>query len=492
MKKDGFTLIELLVVVAISVVMIVTGFSYFGTYRSEQDLKLTANEIVAAVKNTQQLSRSQQGGSRWGIRFSNATSSQSYSVFSGMSYATGTVANFYSIRRPGICFIDPSASTTKEVVFQPISAYVSNYFSVTLGLCNDASRQKVIEITTLGMVSALDGEGFAVQSISPSSGANNGSVSISTVLGANFKSGATVKLSKAGQSDINGTGFTVANYSTINGGSFNIVDAATGPWDVVVTNPDSSSSTLPGGFTVVLPAPVVTTANPSSGARNTTVSGISIGGAYFQNGGSVKLKRGGYSDVNGTGFTFSSPTSFINGSFNLNGVAAGLWDVAVTNPDAQIGMLVNGFQVTVATGTIDGTYRYAWNDNYGWWDFATSTSNVSVTDTELTGYAWNASAGLLSLNCSNTATCGTVNYKVANNGSGTLSGYAWNDTIGWVSFSCADAGTCGVVNYGVTIDSSGDFHGWAWSDNIGWVSFNCLNTATCGAVNYKVNTTWRP
>ncbi len=493
-KRSGFTLTELLIVIAIIAVISVAGFVSLGNYRGRQAVQSAVDEISSVARAVRQRSMAQEDGSRWGIHFSNSSSSaapDSYDIFKGQSYATGTVTNTYPIRQPRVCFFDPPAGAAKEVVFQPVTGYVSSYFSITLGLCNNVSWQKVIEVTTLGTINTLDGADLAVQSISPSSGVNSGSVSVSTIAGANFKSGAAVKLTKTGEADIGGSGFAVASYSTINGGSFNIAGATTGPWNVVVVNPDNSSSSLVGGFTVVLPAPVVTSIDPSSGARNSTVSGVSVGGAYFQSGATIKLSRSGYADVGGTGFTFSSPTSFINGSFDLSGAAIGFWDVAVTNPDVQTDTLANGFQVTSVVGAIDGTYRYAWNDNYGWWDFATSTSDVDVTDTELTGYAWNASAGLLSLNCSNT-TCDPISYKVANNGSGTLSGYAWNDTVGWVSFSCADAGTCGTVNYGVTIDSSGDFHGWAWSDNIGWISFNCLNTGTCGTVNYRVNTTWRP
>jgi|GEM_PF-2734795 len=494
-NNGGFTLVEVLITVAISAALTISGFLYLSSYRANQNLNLAARKLSAVIQSVRESSISQQDGARWGIRFLNSTSTataDSYDVFKGSSYSAGGVSRTYSIQEPGVCLIDPPTGMTKEADFQPITGYLSGYFSVTIGLCNNVTNQRVIEITSLGLVNILSGTSLAVQSISPPSGVNTGTVSISTIAGANFKSGASAKLSKAGQADINGSGFSVAGYSTITGGSFNILNATTGPWNVVVVNPDNSSSSLVGGFTVTLPAPIVVTINPSSGARNSTVSGISIGGAYFQSGADIKLKKGGYSDVNGTSFVFSSSTSFTNGSFNLTGTAAGLWDVAVTNPDAQIGTLVNGFQVTVATGTIDATYRYAWNDSYGWWDFATSTSNVNVSDSQLIGYAWNASAGLLSLNCSNTGTCGTVNYKVSNNGSGTLSGYAWNDTMGWVSFSCSDGGTCGTINYGVTIDSSGDFQGWAWSDNIGWISFNCANTATCGTVNYKVNTTWRP
>ena len=120
----------------------------------------------------------------------------------------------------------------------------------------------------------------------------------------------------------------------------------------------------------------------------------------------------------------------------------------------------------------------------GWIDFGTSQGNVHVTDSELTGYAWGETAGWISLNCSNTSSCGTVYYRVGNNGEGVLSGYAWSENAGWIQFNPAGGG--------VTIDSGGNFAGEAWGETIGWIVFNCLTTNDCATVSYRVVTDWRP
>src|SRR3989338_7108345 len=135
-------------------------------------------------------------------------------------------------------------------------------------------------------------------------------------------------------------------------------------------------------------------------------------------------------------------------------------------------------------GTIDSSYRYAWSENGGWVDFGASGGNVHVTDAELTGYGWSESAGWISLNCSNDSSCATADYKVSNDGEGTLSGYAWTENAGCIDFDPAGGG--------ITIDSSGDFSGYAWGEDIGWVVFNCSTTNTCGTVSYKVSTDSRP
>lgn len=127
---------------------------------------------------------------------------------------------------------------------------------------------------------------------------------------------------------------------------------------------------------------------------------------------------------------------------------------------------------SAATGTIDDTYKYAWSNYFGWINFKADSSNVVVSDSQLTGYAWGGSAGWINL-----ALSGSV--FVGNNGAGTLSGYAWGEGIGYINFS------------GVTIDSDGYFHGYATTDSGGQISFNCANTSSCASSDFKVRTSWR-
>ena len=157
-------------------------------------------------------------------------------------------------------------------------------------------------------------------------------------------------------------------------------------------------------------------------------------------------------------------------------------------------------------GPIDGTYRYAWDDSTGWWDFGYCAGNVNVRSTQLTGYAYNTNLYEISLDCATSPAgnvCGTPPYKVSRDSTtGDLAGWAWNDSIGWISF-------CGNSSSGSTWDGSkwvcpasptyqvkvnpttGVFTGWAWNDDIGWVSFNCADTGLdCGGTttNYYVAT----
>ncbi len=138
-------------------------------------------------------------------------------------------------------------------------------------------------------------------------------------------------------------------------------------------------------------------------------------------------------------------------------------------------------QASDTNGTIDPAHQYAWGENIGW---VLMTNDIHITDSQLTGHAWGENTGWISLNCNNDNSCGTVDYKVANDDEGNLSGYAWGENIGWINFN---------PNFGgVKINNQGVFEGYAWGENIGWINFNCINDNSCGVTDFKVSTDWRP
>jgi trimeric autotransporter adhesin len=90
--------------------------------------------------------------------------------------------------------------------------------------------------------------GQAVTRVQPNHGGNSGPVT-AVVEGNGFQSGAAVKLTRAGQ-DIIGTAVTVTPGGGSLSATFDLKGKVPGFWDVVVTNPDSTSATLLSGFTV--------------------------------------------------------------------------------------------------------------------------------------------------------------------------------------------------------------------------------------------------
>jgi hypothetical protein len=137
----------------------------------------------------------------------------------------------------------------------------------------------------------------------------------------------------------------------------------------------------------------------------------------------------------------------------------------------------------------DNGSQYAYGENLGWFNAepgGDGGDGVEVADAKLTGYAWAENIGWVSLSCENTYSCGTVDYGIANDGSGKLSGYAWGENVGWISFSCENTGSCGTVDYRVIIDPvTSKFSGQAWGENIGWTTFR-----STGSVPFGVTTSW--
>ncbi|MFQ5964387.1 MAG: M6 family metalloprotease domain-containing protein [Candidatus Scalinduaceae bacterium] len=91
---------------------------------------------------------------------------------------------------------------------------------------------------------------LAVSTITPSFGKKGQSVT-ANIAGSGFKKDATVKLTKAGQTYIDATNVTVVSSIQITC-AINLAGAKTGEWNVVVTNPDNQSATLPNMFTVAI------------------------------------------------------------------------------------------------------------------------------------------------------------------------------------------------------------------------------------------------
>ncbi|MFA4941947.1 MAG: fibronectin type III domain-containing protein [Patescibacteria group bacterium] len=127
---------------------------------------------------------------------------------------------------------------------------------------------------------------------------------------------------------------------------------------------------------------------------------------------------------------------------------------------------------------------YSWAEKFGYiqWADGANFEGALVTDTGLTGYLWSEKTGYISLSCSNTASCGTVDYGISNDGEGNLSGYAWSEKLGWINFDDTSVNNY----YQVLIDINGNFSGYAWSEKAGYINMDDSGDL------YKVVTTWLP
>lgn len=108
------------------------------------------------------------------------------------------------------------------------------------------SGQYTLDITITGI---SEDPAPDISGITPSSGLNSGPVSITNLAGSNFVSGATVKLSCSGETDIPAIGVVVVSDTKIVC-TFDLTGKTTGNWDVILTNPNGLSDTLENGFLI--------------------------------------------------------------------------------------------------------------------------------------------------------------------------------------------------------------------------------------------------
>jgi hypothetical protein len=164
-----------------------------------------------------------------------------------------------------------------------------------------------------------------VTAISPTYGVPGGGTAV-TITGGAFVNGATVTIGGVAATSV--TWVSEEEITAVTGSH------AVGTVDVVVTNPNTLTGTLSGGFHyTTAPAPVVSGVSPTtgsvSGGQTNTVSG-----SNFQNGATVTF--GG----------LNCPATFVN-SNTLTCVTpaegVGTVDVTVTNPDTQVGTLASSY-----------------------------------------------------------------------------------------------------------------------------------------------------
>jgi PKD repeat protein len=193
-----------------------------------------------------------------------------------------------------------------------------------------------------------------VSAVAPTGSPHDKDSAALELTGTGFLNGASVALKKSGEPDIMAMGIPTVVSPTKMLCFFNLNGAGVGAWDVIVTNTDLQSGTLPGGFFVSYPSPPqVISITPATGVNTGMVTISNLKGTGFHNGASVILKKANETNITGSNVTVVSQAK-ITCALDLAGAADGLWDVMVINDDGQSGVLAGGFQVRFPTPQVTG------------------------------------------------------------------------------------------------------------------------------------------
>jgi Domain of unknown function (DUF1929)/Legume lectin domain/PKD domain/Quinohemoprotein amine dehydrogenase, alpha subunit domain III len=131
-----------------------------------------------------------------------------------------------------------------------------------------------------------------------------------------------------------------------------LASAAVGPRNIIVTDTDTQTATLAGGFSVVagtaLPAPTLTGVTPNAEFQGTANATVTLTGTNFQPAPTCNFNTDFGGSVNTC--TFVSPTQInVNLSVDANATLGG-HNVSVTNADGQSATIINGFTVAQNLG----------------------------------------------------------------------------------------------------------------------------------------------
>ena len=192
--------------------------------------------------------------------------------------------------------------------------------------------------------------------IDPDFGDAGTAISITSLTGSNFQSGATVMLTRVDNPNITATNVKVLSSTWITCTFTPSNNATAGAWDVVITNPDGQFVKYANIFSIRGSPNPTSTTTPTDSQGITSISPTStfgndvpmtIIGTDFQQGFTAKMTKstGTTVVVEARSVAWESPTQ-VKAWFTLpTPKQRGTYNVIVTNPDGTTRTLSNGFEV---------------------------------------------------------------------------------------------------------------------------------------------------
>ncbi len=202
----------------------------------------------------------------------------------------------------------------------------------------------------LGLFLALWGPAPTITGVTPANAIVNTKAAVS-ISGKQFNKTTTVKLSRAGQSDIVAYDVKLISKDQLSC-SFDLNGKTIGVWDLVLTNrrkfaKKERTAILANAFRIEYAKPTIASIAPSSGVANSLVP-VQINGADFRTGSTVKLSKTGQPDLQLTNVNVRSG-QLIQGDVDLNQAQPGTYDLTVANDDGKSAVQPGSFTVLEAT-----------------------------------------------------------------------------------------------------------------------------------------------
>jgi prepilin-type N-terminal cleavage/methylation domain-containing protein len=140
--QAGFTLIELLL--SITIIGILSGLSLpvYESFARRNDLDITTQSTVNAIRRGESYARAVQGDSTWGVKFD----STGVTLFKGATYASRDTAYDETIDVPG----SVTVSGLSEVLFTKLTAAPSTTGTVTF--TSSTNDVRTVTLNAKGMV----------------------------------------------------------------------------------------------------------------------------------------------------------------------------------------------------------------------------------------------------------------------------------------------------------------------------------------------------
>ena len=120
--QKGFSLLELLIVIAIIAVLGTVGSGYYREFIKNVEIQSVSKTLASDLRHARSKAMIGEDGFKWGAHIVNVNGGdQYYELFSTpTNYAGGTVTATTTLSR-GLIFSDPSASSSKDIIFTKIS-----------------------------------------------------------------------------------------------------------------------------------------------------------------------------------------------------------------------------------------------------------------------------------------------------------------------------------------------------------------------------------